>query len=267
MKKYRELLIYLVVLICSGILFVLSIYASNDGSLHDVLLNIASDLFVASAVVVFIRYIVGWRPEEEQQYRQETLLGSIKSNLEGILATYTFGVQYLENAASVRSELEKAISRADDNVLSLGAKSQASEYLEAISEAIQKRQVIYHRLLNDSHIPHELHKHLQDVIDETDVQIGWTPKTKFANMTITEHESIIVLPAPSSDKFSAIKLPGKLNSHRYKRYFFEAFDQSISIRTDKGVEILCEECSPDTARNPVLIKKILLEELDKASRP
>lgn len=164
----------------------------------------------------------------------------------------------------VNLELIRIVRRADDIVFTLGARSRAPEYLKSIEEAVANRNVTYHRLINAHHIPHELHEHLETLIDAPNVRISWTAKEKFSNLTVTENECVLVFPAPSSDKLSGLKLPSLANSQRYRRYFFEASEASITIETKIGIKSLCEFCSPDTARKPREIRRILLEEFEKS---
>lgn len=254
-------LIYIGILAFAVVLLILG--QTAYGLSQNVLINVASDLFVVSLVFIIIRYVIRWRPEEEQQERQAAILQSVKRTLEGILATYTFGVLYLENSESVGLELERVVHRAEDTIMALGSKSKAPGYLSAIQEAVSRQHVIYHRLINGDHITHELHEHLSVIVYASHAHIAWTPEEKYANLTVTENECIIVFPAPYLEKYSGLKLPGQRNSQRYRRYFFEALEGSLSINTDRGIEALCEKCSPGTARNSVKIRQILLEEIGR----
>jgi hypothetical protein len=240
-------------------------YQTDHPTISNLLIGVAGNLLVVSGTVVFIRYALRWRPEEENQERQEGLLRSVKATLEGILLSYTFGVQFLENAESVNTELARAIQRAEDTVFALGARSKSPEYFKAIEEAVNTRHVTYHRLINADHIPHELHEHLDGLLFIPNVRFSWTPKEKFSNLTVTENECILVFPAPTSDVLSGLKLPSKENSQRYRRYFFEASEASITIGTREAVMCMCEKCSPQTARNPQEIKRKLLAEFQNVS--
>ncbi len=260
--RRTELAIYVAIGIIAGLLVLISVLGKPDPVVSNLLMNVAGNLFVISLTVIVIRYVFRWRPEEESQDRQESLISSVKKTLEGILASYTFGVQYLENVEIVNSELARVARRAEDTILALGARSKSPEYLRAIEEAVSPRQVAYHRLINANHIPHELHEHLERLIDAPNVHISWTPKEKFSNLTVTESECILVFPAPASEKLSGLKLPSQANSQRYRHYFFEASEASITIETKIGVKILCEKCSPDTARKPREIRRILLKEFE-----
>lgn len=188
-------------------------------------------------------------------------LDTIQNTLDNIVTTYTLGVQYLDDAESVTTELERIVRQADETVMALGAKSRAVRYLKAIENAVAQRAIIYYRLLDGDDITHELHEHLQRLVKAPNVQIAWTPKERFGHLTVTEHECVIVFPAPYRNKLSGLRLPGDMNSRRYTQYFLEAFSESLPIRTERSIEILCEKCGSTTAGNLDEIRRILGEEL------
>jgi hypothetical protein len=255
-----ELAIYAIIGVVGVLLVVLAWLGSAYSTLSALLVGVAGNLFVVSGTVIFIRYVLHWRPEAESQERQESLLSNVKDTLESILASYTFGVQFLDNFESVNSELARVVRRAEDTIFALGARSRSPEYLKAIEEAVTNRRVTYHRLLNAHHIAHELHEHLELLFDSPNVRISWVPKEKFNNLTVTESECVLVFPAPSSEQLSGLKLPSQANSQRYRRYFFEASEAGITITTRAGIKALCEKCSPETAKRPHEIRRVLLEE-------
>jgi hypothetical protein len=191
---------------------------------------------------------------------RKSRLDRIQNTLDNIVSTYVLGTQYLEDSRTVIGELERIARRADETIMSLGSKSSASGYLNAINEAIHQRDVIYYRLISGTHITHELHEHLRSVVHTANVQMAWTPKEKFGNLTVTEQECILVFPAPYQNQFSGLRLPGETNSRRYIQYFLEAFSKSFPVRTERSLEVMCEKCSPDTARDVEKIRKVISEE-------
>jgi hypothetical protein len=188
-------------------------------------------------------------------------LDTIQNTLDNIIDTYILGAQYLDDSESVTTELERVVRQADEIVMALGARSRAVSYLKAIESAVSQRSVIYYRLLDSTDITHELHEHLQTLVHAPNVHIAWTPKEKFGNLTVTEHECVIAFPAPYRNKLSGLRLPGDTNSRRYTQYFLEVFSEGLPIRTEHSIEILCERCGSNTAGNVEQIRRILGEEL------
>jgi hypothetical protein len=191
---------------------------------------------------------------------RKSRLETIQATLDNIVATYSLGVQYLDNAEAVITELERTVRQAGESIMALGAKSTATGYLEAIEMAVSQRSIIYYRLLDRLDTTHELHEHLKKLIHTPNVQIGWTPREKYGNLTVTEHECVIVFPAPYKNKFSGLRLPGQANSRRYIQHFLEAFSKGIPLRTERSIELLCEKCSCDITRKPDEMKRLLSEE-------
>jgi hypothetical protein len=196
---------------------------------------------------------------------RRTRIDKIQETLDSIISSYTFGTQYLDDADTVISQLERITRRANESIMALGAKSRAKNYLSAIQEAVLQRRVIHYRLLDGDYIPHELHEHLKEIVHAPNVQIAWTPREKFGNLLVTENESVMAFPAPYLDKFSGLWLPGQTNSRRYTQYFLEAFSKSLPVRTEKAIEVLCIQCSPATAGKLAGIKRVIEEEFKLAS--
>lgn len=188
-------------------------------------------------------------------------LEAIQATLDSIVTSHTLGVQYLENAEAVAAELERIVRQAGDSIMALGAKSTITEYLDAIELSVMHRSIIYYRLLDRTDATHELHEHLKRLVHAPNVQIGWTPREKYGNLTVTEQDCVMVFPAPYKNKFSGLRLPGQANSRRYTQYFLEAFSKSLPLRTERSIELLCEKCNPNITRKPDELKRILSEEL------
>lgn len=191
-------------------------------------------------------------------------LDAIQNALDTIITTYALGVQYLDDMESVSNALERAVRQADEIIMALGSRSRTVSYLKAIEGAVLHHSIIYYRLLDGADITHELHEHLISVLRAPNVQIAWTPKEKFGNLTVTDHECIIAFPAPYRNKLSGLRLPGDANSRRYTQYFLEAFSEGLPIRTEKAIEVLCEKCGVPVSGNVKEVRRILREELQKA---
>lgn len=188
-------------------------------------------------------------------------LDYIQATLDGIVNNYSLGAQYLETIQAVNTALERSIRQADETVMAMGSRSKAVKYLASIQDAIAERSIRYYRLLEGPEITHELCEHLRSVLPNDGVEIMWTHKEKFGNLTVTEHECIIAFPAPHENELSGLRLPGETNSRRYTRYFRDVFPKGLQVRTAKSVEALCPRCSPATAGNIEEVRLVIAEEL------
>jgi len=188
-------------------------------------------------------------------------LARIQRLLQQSIDTYVLGVQYLEDRSSVIGELEDMVRKADEFIMALGAKSTASPYLEGIASKVSSGQIIYYRLLTGHHITHGLHTHLDALLNRPDVHFAWNRSEKYGNLTVSEQQAIVALPTPYRNRFAGLKLPGERNGRLYSQYFHLAFRKSVPVRTKRAIQVLCEKCSPDTARDERQIEQILRDEL------
>ena len=187
----------------------------------------------------------------------------MQNTLDEVLYSHSLGALYLEDMKSVGIALEKLARQADESIMALGSRSRGVKYLENIENAVANRNVIYYRLIDGAEITHELCVHLKKVIHSANVQIAWTHKEKFGNLTVSDKDCVIAFPAPYKNQLSGLQLPGETNSRRYSQYFLEAFSKSILIRTEKGIESLCEKCAPQSSGDVAKVREILMAELRK----
>jgi hypothetical protein len=191
-------------------------------------------------------------------------LDAIQGALDNILARYTFGAQYLETSEAVVAQLEQVARQANESIMALGGKSRASSYLNTIEEAVCKREVTYYRLIDGPRISHQLHQHLRAIMHASSVQIRWTSREIFANLLVTESQTVLALPGPSVDRFSGLVLPGEANSRRYMQYFMDVFSTSVAIRTERALHVLCSHCRPAPVGDLTELARVLQEELVKS---
>jgi hypothetical protein len=153
------------------------------------------------------------------------------------------------------------VRKADEFIIALGAKSTATPYLDQIAHKVSSGDIIYYRLLTGDHITHDLHVHLDALLNTPGVQIAWNRSEKYGNLTVSEQQAIVALPTPYWNRFAGLKLPGERNTRLYSQYFLEALAKSVPVRTMRAIEALCETCSPHTSRNERQIEQILRDEL------
>ena len=208
------------------------------------------------SILLFILSLVLISSVVDRNYSLE----KINKSLMKITEFQTLGIQYLENSTIVVNELNNLIKRAEDYIITIGAKSTAKEYLNLISKKVITEEIAYYRLILGDHITHDLHLHLHEIIDKTCVKVAWNKSEKYNNFTGSEKEIILALPSSRPKDFTGIKIPGEINASRYNRYFMDIFSSSMKIFTKKSIESLCEECGKNITRNISLIEKILKEE-------
>lgn len=195
---------------------------------------------------------------------RRTYISKIQQTLDNIISTSVFGAQYLEDAVAVVSQIERAVRNAEENIMAVGAKSRAVNYLNAIEDNVLTKRTSYYRLLDGEYITHELHEHLKKLFPISNVHIGWTPREKFGNLVVTDKECILVFPGTNIERFSGLWLPGQTNSRRYNHYFLESFSKCLPIRTEKAIEVLCIKCNPDIAGDSTKISQVLEKELKES---
>jgi len=241
-----------IVLVVSAILAVGIILLDFVGLLDQVWLNAHLPTITLLAIsLVLIATVID----------RHTKLTRIERLLQQSMDAYGQGIQYLENSSNVISELQDMVRKADKFIMTLGAKSTATSYLEQIASEVKVRDITYFRLLTGDHITHNLHVHLGALLNEPKVEIAWNRSEKYGNFTVSEQQVIVALPTPSWDRFAGIKLPGERIAAPYSQCFLEAFRKSVPVRTERAIEALCEECNLNTARDERQIEQILREEL------
>jgi hypothetical protein len=253
-----EFLIYFSLIILSILIFISSSYVTVNSAFYEVLLNISSEFFVIALTVFFIRFILFWRPEEESNEINRTLLSDIRSVVKNIFNSIVLGVRYLENSDDVIDELSMLVDDTKDYIFALGGKSSAKEYVNKITSKVEKGNIRYKRILTGDHITHELHKHLSDLFSKkSSFEVVWIESEKYGYFTVSENRVIFAFPSPLAKAFSGIVFIDKNNSIQYMVHFMEIFSKGIKLETNKEVELLCEKCSPNTARHAEKITKRL----------
>lgn len=184
---------------------------------------------------------------------------AIRRDLQLLHQSSNFGVRYFPDAESSERALLTSAQRATGSIFVVGAKSQNERYLGAIEEAVKRGQVRYYRLVDGTHITHQLHEHLSNLLNFPGLRMAWTPREKYANLCVTSSETILVLPSPRVAEFSAVALPGVDLARQYAEYLFDDFRNATELQSRDQLEVLCDQCSPSQDRAPTAIKDALRE--------
>jgi hypothetical protein len=123
--------------------------------------------------------------------------------------------------------------------------------------------MVHNRIVAGDHITHELHSHIDQLLDNYSVNIAWTPSEKYGGFTVSEKGVLVLLPSPVASKFTGLFFPNRKSAWRYSRHFLEIFGNCMEVKTKAGAKALCEKCSPKTSGNIMAIKKILKSEQSK----
>lgn len=189
----------------------------------------------------------------ERRLRLETVL----DNLASIQHSQQLGVRFLPDAATAEASLAEIARRATQSILAVGAESRHLQYLGAVSKAVRERKLTYYRLLEGLYMTHALDEHLATLVGLSNVRIGWTPHEKYANLCVTESETVLAFPSPWPDRYSALALPGAGFARQYTEYFFDAFAAATAVNDEQSLQALCHKCGPDTVRTPAGIAALL----------
>ncbi len=158
-------------------------------------------------------------------------------------------IRFLRNAATVTEELEEVVLGAGEQIKVIGSKSRHEPYLAAIETAVKGGSVWYDRLLCGKDISHQLHTHLRRLIDHPKVTVRTTKKPYFGNLTVTDHDCVLVLPAPQVNEFYGIRFTGHTQSLRFSDYFstvFQAYKEaSDQVQDEARLRGLCEKECPE----------------------
>ena len=186
-------------------------------------------------------------------------LESISERLKVMEQSGVFGSYYISDTKKVLIQLQKTSEEATDTLMAIGSNSSAKTYLSNIEDQVKNGNLAYYRLLDGCFITHELHDHLEKIIENEHVHIAWTEREKFGNLVVTENDCIIAFPTSREDKFSALRLPGSKNSRLYTQYFLEAYSGCQRLTRKESLSTLCRDCSPESAGNAGKIKEIIAE--------
>ncbi len=189
----------------------------------------------------------------ERRLRLEALL----HNLAALQQSRELGVRYLPDAESAEATLVEVARRARQSIFAVGAKSHRQKYLNAVSKAVKEHKLMYYRLLEGLYITHQLHDHLAALINLPNVKIAWTPHEKYANLCVTESDTVLAFPSPWADRYSALALPGAEFAQRYTEYFVDAFAAAVIITSEQSLQVLCHTCGRTTERTPDGIAALL----------
>ena len=156
-------------------------------------------------------------------------------------------VKFLRTREAVHLALEQMISQTREQIRVVGGKSRGKQYLEAIERAVTERSISYHRLLTGPDITHELHEHLAELLGSPVVQIRTAGKVYFGHMTITDRDSLLLLPSARKEDFFALRFSGYVHSVRFTEYFSELFNvygtKSDRVEDMSTLARLCDTCS------------------------
>lgn len=190
-------------------------------------------------------------------FDRRTVLARIETLLRRAVKSQALGVQYLPDRYSVLRRLEDTVSKANETLMAVGAKSTATIYLQQVSRKVASGDITYYRLLTGNHITHELHEHLGSLLGSPDVHVAWNYSEKFGTFTVSEDHVVLAIPSPHPSRFTGIMLPGSANSRLFTYLFLEAFRSSTPITGQQQLALLCQRCSPNAARTEKSLSELL----------
>lgn len=149
---------------------------------------------------------------------------------------------YLSDRHGVIRALTEAVNASRDRILAMGARSSAVDYLRAIEDAVIRREVAYHRVVNGDYIFHAFHEHLIKMLPRENVFVAWTPFEKFGNITVADTDCVIAFPSPYIDRFSGLRLVGESVASQYAQQVMAVYATCQPLTLDTAAT-MCVDCS------------------------
>lgn len=154
--------------------------------------------------------------------------------------------KYLPDMKSVRDALHAIVSTCSGTIYSIGALSSDRSYLNAISDAVKERDVVYYRVVIGNHIYHPMHLHLLSLLGNGSTYIGWLEREKYGNITVTDKGAVLAFPSPRVDRLTGLSLSVKVATP-YGQQVLNAYHAAAPVTEGKLAE-LCEKCRSEGLR-------------------
>ncbi|HDH27676.1 MAG TPA: hypothetical protein ENH13_00935 [Euryarchaeota archaeon] len=147
--------------------------------------------------------------------RTATFEGTVKD----ILETHIPDTVYIDGADAIKMEFTEAVKNADKYIMTTGGRAKIKDYLSAIEENIEKKDIEYYRILFGKKISNELREHLLKIIGKHGVYVSHTDRELSPTLLITEKMAFIGLPEPEHHEFkTCLKIPEKKIIEKMGRY-------------------------------------------------
>lgn len=162
---------------------------------------------------------------------------TFEDSIKDILETHIPNIVYIENAETITTEFTNAVNNAEKYIMTTGGRAKIGDYLSAIEENLQKKDIEYYRILFGKKISKELSDHLSKMIGKAGVYISHTHRELSPTLLVTEKVAFIGLPEPEHHAFkTCLKIPEEKIIEKMGRYIrgWYASTERLSNKEDLG---------------------------------
>ena len=181
-------------------------------------------------ILLIIFYILLYR-------RTATFEDSIKK----ILETHIPDIVYIETQETIKTEFTNAVNNAEKFIMATGGRAKDKDYLSAIEDNLEKKDIEYYRILFGKKISRELQDHLSKIIGRDGVYISHTQRELSPTLLITENIAFIGLPEPEHHSFkTCLKIPEQKlidKMGKYIRMWYASTDRLSNKEDLNNIEI------------------------------
>jgi hypothetical protein len=183
-------------------------------------------------------------------------LGRYQEKIEGTLRQHLGTSEFIfNNSQKLEKELIFTVETANEYIMTTGSRSRNRKYLEAIEKRLSEPSFHeYWRILYGQEITHELHEHLEHIIDNPKVRV-MRLEEDYGYVLVTEDRVILAFPDPEPGVFGTAQvINDKEKARSYKEFVLRlaAAPSAKHVTRDELVN-LCLECS----RNKSVFQKCM----------
>ena len=133
--------------------------------------------------------------------------------------------RFFSESTAVINELIEMCNSANDYILAVGSRTKG-RLLEAIENAIESKEIYYHRLLVGNEVTKDLEEHIERIEGRGNQTIKFLAvhNCHCPNFLLTEKMVMILLPIPESEKFRGVALSSQEAINQYLEYFGQLFN-------------------------------------------
>lgn len=224
--SYRvELIVSIILIVVLGLIGLgLGISSSNLLEFFSFMMPL---LLIILLIFIFIRIYLEF---------EKKIIVAVESRLPG---------KFINQKKVLEVEMVALVENAQEFIYATGGRSKEKEYLKAIEKKVKSGKIEYRRIILGNKITHELHLHLEKIIELQNVYIYRRPEEFFGFMSITDTEVILPLADPRPNRFeTAFKTSDRNMADKYQKYILKLFADSKSkmVTSKEQIKKMCSKC-------------------------
>ena len=206
------------------------LYVSLDEAIGDAeILSLQSDspFIAAKGVTTILR---------RERASVRTLLhedgGEVLNRLKDISDGDSNTVQLIYDEQSAREALERIVLESTSYLYIVGGRSRSTEYLQKIVQRVSGGTVKYVRIITGDHIRRPLYDHLvalealREVDRPLEVEIGYLPEDKYAQVTVSPTQVFVALPSMKTQLSGGILIRSPRVASDLREYVVSLLERS-----------------------------------------